>query len=473
MSVVKGWVFVRNDSVGYAFREEIKKSLTIVGRLTSSFQANSPVVQLFEEHEDGFYVPRGYFNMRLRPRGVEGFFVPSSGNNALSDVEPIQLRPGQPELVAGVVNECRKNPFGGAIIYATVGGGKSAMALEISRRLGLKTLVLCPTSVLLEQWQKEIAKFFPTWSVGRLQADKIDIHNRDIVVGTIQSAALKEYEDYIYDAFGTIISDECHISSAQEYSNALKKFSSRYLIGATGTLKRADGLDPVFYYSSGPVVEAPKVKNLEPSIYFVDTRFAHVFRASVPLDRQVHGFLEKAIENPARNEIIVRQAEKAALSGRNILILTKRVNHAKLLHSHLSHRLAPHGLTCGMAIGEMKQADREKSYSASVIVATTQLIATGFNEPRLDTLIMATPIAGNTLLQAIGRIRRLHDNKKPPFVLDLVDTRYEGAVISAKSRFSVYLNNEWSVKGYELFDKEYLCSPRVASKISQMNQKRL
>jgi type I site-specific restriction-modification system R (restriction) subunit len=125
-----------------------------------------------------------------------------------------------------------------------------------------------------------------------------------------------------------------------------------------------------------------------------------------------------------------------------------------------------------MAIGEMKQADREKSYSASVIVATTQLIATGFNEPRLDTLIMATPIAGNTLLQAIGRIRRLHENKKPPFVLDLVDSRYEGAVISAKARFAVYLNNQWLVNGYELFDKEYLCNPRVASKINQMNLKR-
>ena len=53
-----------------------------------------------------------------------------------------------------------------------------------------------------------------------------------------------------------------------------------------------------------------------------------------------------------------------------------------------------------------------------VIVGTTGTVGEGFDEPRLDTLVFATPVVAVT--QAIGRILRRR-NAMPPLVLDPVD----------------------------------------------------
>jgi len=428
------------------------------------------VITLFSEGEETFSIPRGYYNLFLRRRGVEASFRYSEGDNFVVPAEPIDLRPAQKPVVQKVVEYLGSLPFSGAILNINTGGGKTVCGLEIARRMNRKTLVVCPTSVLLDMWIKEAKKFFPQWRVGVLRADKIDIKDKDIVVGTIQSASMKDYETSVYEAFGMLIADECHLVSAQEFSACLRKFNPQYIVGLTGTLKRADGLESVFQYSSGPIFSAEEVKVLDPDIYFVNTKFSHVFRAHIPIDRQVNGFLDKAIENPARNQMIINQAIRAVKANRNVLILTKRVDHAKLLYSHLSNKLRGSDFSAGLAIGETKSADRERAFKASVLVATVQLLSTGFNEPRLDTLILATPIGGNTLHQAIGRVRRVVEEKKKPIVLDLVDTNYQGAVISAKARFDKYLLEGWHLYGYQFFEQEFLWKRQ--SKISQMESKK-
>jgi len=192
----RGWVTIGNQTVGYGFREEIKKALTIVGRSTSSFQESAPVITLFSEGEETFSIPRGYYNLFLRRRGVEASFRYSEGDNFVVPAEPIDLRPAQKPVVQKVVEYLGSLPFSGAILNINTGGGKTVCGLEIARRMNRKTLVVCPTSVLLDMWIKEAKKFFPQWRVGVLRADKIDIKDKDIVVGTIQSESIKDISWY-------------------------------------------------------------------------------------------------------------------------------------------------------------------------------------------------------------------------------------------------------------------------------------
>lgn len=57
-----------------------------------------------------------------------------------------------------------------------------------------------------------------------------------------------------------------------------------------------------------------------------------------------------------------------------------------------------------------------------VLLATGRYISEGFDDARLDTLFLALPISWpGTLQQYVGRLHRLHDNKRKVIVYDYVD----------------------------------------------------
>ena len=57
-----------------------------------------------------------------------------------------------------------------------------------------------------------------------------------------------------------------------------------------------------------------------------------------------------------------------------------------------------------------------------LLVATGKLIGEGFDYPRLDTLLMATPIAGRSVVeQYAGRLNRDYDGKKDVIIYDYID----------------------------------------------------
>ncbi len=58
-----------------------------------------------------------------------------------------------------------------------------------------------------------------------------------------------------------------------------------------------------------------------------------------------------------------------------------------------------------------------------VILATGRYIGEGFDDARLDTLFLAMPISWRgTLQQYVGRLHRLHENKRVVRVYDYIDT---------------------------------------------------
>jgi len=59
-----------------------------------------------------------------------------------------------------------------------------------------------------------------------------------------------------------------------------------------------------------------------------------------------------------------------------------------------------------------------------LILATGRYIGEGFDDARLDTLFLVMPISWRgTLQQYVGRLHRLHDNKRVVQVYDYVDKK--------------------------------------------------
>lgn len=455
MSIPLGYVKIPTDKVGLGFLRLLKEELTVVGESTSSFKKEDVVHHLWVETKEFIGVPRWYYLARLKHRAVEAVADFSSGSPWLKHDRNFELRDGQSEIINSAVEACSKYGYGGCVVEAGVGSGKTIMLMEIARLLGLKPLILLPREILLLQWAEEIKKFYPKWRIGRLQGDIIEVRGYDVVVGTIQSAALKDdYEEWVYKEFGTVIIDECHIASAKEFSKGIPKFSAKYVIGGSGTVSRADKCEKVFAYMAGEKLAfLNKVTTMTPQIYFIDTGFAWK-GWQAPLDRQRVKYLSKLVLDPKRNLMIVRQAVKAAKAGRNVLILSERVDHVRELVDKIRIELADSGITVGEMVGKTSAADRDLAKNANIIGATIQLVGTGFNEPRLDTLIFATP--AQNVEQAIGRVTRLHPDKKQPLVLDLVDTHSETGMIFAKSRFKKYMLKNYKLFGTQCFPKEFL-----------------
>jgi superfamily II DNA or RNA helicase len=75
-----------------------------------------------------------------------------------------------------------------------------------------------------------------------------------------------------------------------------------------------------------------------------------------------------------------------------------------------------------------------------LLIATGKYIGEGFDEPRLDTLFLAMPIAWKgTLQQYAGRLHRLHDSKKEVLIYDYVDVNIR-VLEKRKASFRVWLN---------------------------------
>jgi superfamily II DNA or RNA helicase len=58
-----------------------------------------------------------------------------------------------------------------------------------------------------------------------------------------------------------------------------------------------------------------------------------------------------------------------------------------------------------------------------IILATGSYLGEGFDDARLDTLFLTMPISWRgTLQQYVGRLHRLHENKREVLVYDYADT---------------------------------------------------
>jgi hypothetical protein len=116
------------------------------------------------------------------------------------------LRTTQQAVVQDAVKQCKN--LGGGMLVLPTGFGKTVCALYIACVLGVKTLVLAHKSFLLDQWAERIAQYIPAARVGRIQRDTVDVQDKDIILGMLQSISQRDYDKAAFDGIGLTIVDE-------------------------------------------------------------------------------------------------------------------------------------------------------------------------------------------------------------------------------------------------------------------------
>ena len=248
----KGYTILKNE-LTIMQQNKIKSDLTIKPYTPGAPGANDKVTySAYRESPNKLYVPHYY--------GVEHFGNPSEVK--ISEGLDInlefngQLRDYQIPVVDKYIKHVTltKNGVGGGLLELFCAWGKTSASLYIISALKKKTLVIVHKEFLMNQWIERIQQFLPNAKIGKIQGQIIDIDDKDIVIGMLQSLSMKDYPSSTLDSFGLTIIDEVHHISSEVFSNCLFKLVTKYMLGLSATMNRKDGTTNVFKMFLGEVI---------------------------------------------------------------------------------------------------------------------------------------------------------------------------------------------------------------------------
>ena len=301
----------------------------------------------------------------------------------------------------------------------------TVMAINLMCQLRKKTLVIVHKDFLLQQWKERIEQFAPTARIGLIKAQTVDVHDKDVVIGSLQSLSMKKYEDEVFADFGFVVVDEVHHTSAEVFCRALKKVSFKYTLGLSATIKRKDGLSKVFMWYLGDVLYSNVKKTTSDVVHVKCVKFGFrdpVYCEEVHLKARVLN-VSRMINNICQYKPRIEQVTDVILETldnepeRRMIVLSDRRTHLEAMGKMLETK----GVDCGYYLGGMKQQDLKESESKRVILGTYQMVSEGFDCKSLDTLILASP--KSDVVQSVGRILReeAKNRRHIPLVIDFID----------------------------------------------------
>jgi superfamily II DNA or RNA helicase len=320
---------------------------------------------------------------------------------------------------------------------------------------GRSTLVLVHRKPLLEQWVKRIAEFLdlPAEKVGTIGGGR-GKPTGVLDVAMVQSLARHKALDELLAGYGHVVVDECHHVPAVSTERVLRAAPARYVTGLTATPKRRDGHHPIIGMQCGPVrhtIAVDAARSSERLAHRVVRRDTDFDPAMLPTDPHIQEVFTALAADEARTEMIANDALALAAQGRQPIVLTERREHIKRLAGHLDQG----GYTLITLHGEMRPAEHREareqlanSDDVRVVLATGRYIGEGFDDPRLDTLLLAMPIAWKgTVVQYAGRLHRAHPGKQDVLIYDYVDSELPVLRRMFAKRLRAYRS-----LGYELAD---------------------
>lgn len=399
----------------------LKKALTVrpFSMVKPQFQ---PKYKVWHEDGKNLYLPKHF--------GIERYGqVPEREVAKTADLHwefAGAIRPAQLPVVNSFL---LPEPHDGVLSLHT-GGGKTVCALYIASRLKVPTLVIVHNTFLRDQWIDRIRAFLPKARIGRVQADVVDVADKDVVIVMLQTLSMKELNDNLFAPIGLVIVDECHHIASEVFVQALPKVTSRYMLGLSATPDRKDKLMFAIHWFLGPLlyksdtgdsvdtqvkVEMYEYENDDPEFNEIVTSSQGM--VSVPI------MVNKLTACEDRTRWLVRILTDVLEEGRQVLVLSDRVQHCKDILDGLPPDLKEQACILSQAV----KSDVRTEYckTKTVLIATYSMCKEGFDVPTLNTLVMATPRPD--IDQIVGRILRVEKAGRTvhPLIVDIVDPQFK------------------------------------------------
>jgi superfamily II DNA or RNA helicase len=296
------------------------------------------------------------------------------------------------------------NKHGSVILSMYCGFGKTITSINLACSIRMKTLIIVNKVVLMQQWLTSINQFASGSSVQKI-LPKTKIKDCDFyIINAINVSKIPP--EHLRD-IGTVIVDEAHLIMAETISKSLHGVQPRYLIGLTATPYRPDGLDSLLGFYFGDVKIIRELYR-EHTVYKVETGFEPIVELTQQGKVNWNSVLDSQSKDPERNELIIRIIREHP--ERNFLVLVKRVEQGHLIEKILNE----YGENVTSLLGSNQTYDS----TSRILIGTCSKVGTGFDHPKLDTLLLAADVQ-EYFIQYLGRCMRTLDTK--PVIFDLVD----------------------------------------------------
>lgn len=428
-----------------AFRNPIYYKNQAIG--VANFDT-SQWVYLGKEHLSGYIeIPRGLYENLSEQAEDAGITYEVSderqNGNPIDVVFRGELREEQrPALEALVKHD-------NGILHAATAFGKTVVCSAVIAEKKVSTLVILESSALMDQWKESMERFLdireelPEYKTktGRIKTRKSLIGKlqgaHDSMTGIIDIAMAgslcKKGEWHpLLEQYGMVIVDECHHAASDTIAKVLREVKARYVYGVTATPKRSDGMERVNDMLLGPIrysytsKERAEAQGIE---HFVYPRFTRtVFPRGMTERMHPNEAYELIRDNAVRDEQILSDIKECICAGRTPVVLSKYKDHSEKLYERIKGYADHVFLLTGNKSKKEHRQIRERMQAVApeeslALIATGSLIGEGFDFPRLDTLIMATPVSFRSVVeQYAGRLNRDYEGKRNVIVYDYVDS---------------------------------------------------
>lgn len=322
------------------------------------------------------------------------------------------------------------------LLVSPTSSGKTIVSYSIIRyyvNKGLKVLMICPTTSLIEQAYKDFIDY--GWNceelVHKVYAGRAKETNKPVMISTYQS--IYDLEKSYFEYFDVVIVDEAHTAKSASLTKILHKMcDAKYRFGLTGTTQPEKvhiwTLEGLF----GPAYKVIRTEELmnKGSIAKLQIQIL-ILEHDKKKFETYEDELQYIISHERRNNFIKNLA--LDLKGNSLILFSRVETHGKLLFD-LINSFTDNERKVFFVYGGVNTEQREEvreiteKENNAIIVASYGVFSTGISIKNLHNLIFASPSKSKIRnLQSIGRILRKSNTKNKAILYDIADDISRGS----------------------------------------------
>ena len=346
--------------------------------------------------------------------------------------------------------------YGRQLLLSPTASGKSLIIYLLARYYNKKTVIIVPTTSLVEQMAKDFEDYGYDKKICKIYSGQ-PVFDSDITITTWQS--FSKAPKNVLESFDVVFGDEAHLFKANVLKGILEKMKKTAIrFGTTGTLDGSEchrlQLEGMF----GPVKKVISSKQLmdEGTIADID------IHCIILKHKKCHTMsYEEEMEYLVCSEhrIMFITNLVASLKGNTLVLFQYVEKHGEVLYPLLDGRVKDLHYVYGGTDTEDREKVRglvEKS-DDNVILASYGTFSTGVNIKRIDNIVFASPSKSKIRnLQSIGRGLRKTEGKDSMRLFDIADDLQcdNYTLRHLKDRINIY-NEErfpYEIKQFDLND---------------------
>lgn len=317
--------------------------------------------------------------------------------------------------------------YGRQLLLSPTASGKSLIIYLLARYYNKKTIIIVPTTSLVEQMAKDFIDYGYDKEICKIYSGQ-PVFDSAITITTWQSFAKAPKE--VMQSFDVVVGDEAHLFKAQTLKGILEKMRTTAIrIGTTGTLDGSEchrlQLEGMFgpvkkVITSSQLMEEGTIAQI--SIQCVILRHTRMKKMSYQEE------MDYLVSNQQRNMFITNLV--GSLKGNTLVLFQYVEKHGQVLWELFNPMVSRMNGTLHYVYGGTDTEDREQvreivdspKKKNNVILASYGTFSTGINIKKIDNVVFASPSKSRIRnLQSIGRGLRKAEGKDSMRLFDIAD----------------------------------------------------